>query len=50
MSGKFHVDVEVDGRVLGTGFGKNKKAAEQAAAKAALASLKRWVELGSSCN
>ncbi|TEA92403.1 ribonuclease III [Lacticaseibacillus paracasei] len=38
---QFHVDVEVDGRVLGTGFGKNKKAAEQAAAKAALASLKR---------
>lgn len=38
---QFHVDVEVEGRVLGTGFGKNKKAAEQAAAKAALARLKK---------
>lgn len=36
---QFHVDVEVDGKVLGTGYGKNKKAAEQAAAKDALSGL-----------
>jgi len=36
---EFHVDVEVDGKVLGHGQGTNKKAAEQAAAKAALTQL-----------
>ncbi|KRN29633.1 rnc protein [Lactobacillus selangorensis] len=36
---RFKVDVEADGKVLGTGTGKNKKAAEQMAAAEALASL-----------
>lgn len=37
---QFQVDVTVDDQVLGTGFGKNKKAAEQAAANDALLKLK----------
>lgn len=37
---QFEVDVMMGDRVLGSGVGRNKKAAEQAAAKAALAKLK----------
>lgn len=36
----FHVSVSVEGEVLGDGHGKNKKRAEQEAAKKALASIK----------
>lgn len=36
---QFAVDVEAEGKVLGSGVGKNKKAAEQAAAQAALEQL-----------
>ncbi|WP_225047510.1 ribonuclease III [Lacticaseibacillus kribbianus] len=38
---QFLVDVTVDGKVLGSGTGKNKKAAEQAAANDALTKLQR---------
>ena len=34
---QFTVDVKINGKIIGTGTGKNKKSAEQAAAKAALA-------------
>ena len=37
---QFEVDVMMGDRVLGSGVGRNKKAAEQAAAKVALAKLK----------
>ncbi|WP_125704396.1 ribonuclease III [Lacticaseibacillus daqingensis] len=41
---QFQVDVTVDGQVLGSGIGKNKKAAEQAAAADALTRLQAGTE------
>ncbi|KRK74323.1 ribonuclease III [Lacticaseibacillus nasuensis] len=44
---QFKVDVVVDGQVLGTGVGKNKKAAEQDAAHNALTTLRQAPSAGS---
>ena len=46
----FRVAVSFDGQVLGTGEGRNKKAAEQRAAEAALETLERGQALPGSAD